>query len=99
VDAPNYVKTRRDPPPGFFGVEAAGLAWLAAAEAVGGPRVVRVFDVTEGAITLERIDTGGRRPAIDHQTFGQEAFDHNSPSAAVRWTVPAPPPSGRWRPA
>ena len=30
---PTFRKTRRDAPPGFFAVEAAGLAWLRDADA------------------------------------------------------------------
>lgn len=40
-------------PAGFFGCEAAGLAWLAAA---GGARCVRVLDCTDVALELEYLD-------------------------------------------
>ncbi|WP_226654050.1 fructosamine kinase family protein [Leifsonia sp. LS1] len=49
------VKERRDAPDRFFEAEAAGLAWLAAAESEGGARVVRVASVAPGRIELERI--------------------------------------------
>ena len=41
---------------GFFGAEAAGLAWLAAAESRGGARIVRVVEVGDGHIVLERVE-------------------------------------------
>ncbi|WES63198.1 fructosamine kinase family protein [Microbacter sp. GSS18] len=50
---PTIVKRRPDAPRGFFEAEAAGLAWLAAAEAV---RIVGVAGVGAGWIELERID-------------------------------------------
>lgn len=45
-------KHRRGAPPGFFRVEAAGLAWLADAGAV---RVARVLAVDDDSIELERL--------------------------------------------
>lgn len=48
-----FVKRRAGAPDGFFAWEAAGLRWLASAEA--GPRVVAVQDVTPGSITLARV--------------------------------------------
>lgn len=50
-----FRKERPDAPRGFFEAEAAGLAWLAEAEASGGARVVRVLDVAPGRIDLERL--------------------------------------------
>jgi len=47
-----FRKHRRGAPPGFFGVEAAGLAWLAAPGAV---RVAEVLDVGDDFIELERL--------------------------------------------
>jgi len=55
-----FRKERADAPPGFFEAEAAGLAWLAEAEARGGARVVRVVAVAPGRIDLERL--GPARP-------------------------------------
>lgn len=67
--------------PDFFRFEAAGLRWLA--EAPGGPRIVRVLDVDDHSITLERIPSGratagtaagfGRRLAALHDA-GAPAF-------------------------
>lgn len=47
-----FRKTRALAPAGFFACEAAGLAWLARAR---GPRVVRVLEVREDRIDLERL--------------------------------------------
>ena len=52
---PNFIKTRADAPAGFFEAEAAGLAWLAEAEAEGGVRIARVLSVRPGRIELEEI--------------------------------------------
>lgn len=49
-----FRKTRADAPPGFFEVEAAGLRWLAEADAVG---VARVLAVGPGFLELERLVT------------------------------------------
>lgn len=49
-----YTKRRRNAPPGFFEVEAAGLRWLAAA---GGVRVTAVVEVRPGLLTIEQIRT------------------------------------------
>ncbi|WP_150951803.1 fructosamine kinase family protein [Microbacterium testaceum] len=46
------VKTRDDAPAGFFAAEAAGLRWLSDA---GGARTVRVVDVGDDRIALERV--------------------------------------------
>ncbi|OFE16695.1 fructosamine kinase [Humibacillus sp. DSM 29435] len=52
-----HRKTRPDAPGGFYAVEAAGLRWLAAAEASGGTRVVRVAAVGRRHIDVERLET------------------------------------------
>ena len=49
-----FVKTHRAPPPGFFTTEAAGLAWLADADAVAVPAVLAVSD-----------DAGAPRAVVD----------------------------------
>ncbi|WP_380163885.1 fructosamine kinase family protein [Jannaschia sp. R86511] len=47
-----FVKRRRDAPPGYFAVEAAGLRWLAAADGVD---VVQPLRVAEDALVLPRL--------------------------------------------
>lgn len=49
-----FVKRRAGAPPGFYPVEAAGLAWLA--EVPNGARVVQVLDVGEESMTVERVE-------------------------------------------
>lgn len=48
-----FVKRRADAPPGFFACEAAGLRWLAVPRGVA---CVRVLDVDESSLSLERLD-------------------------------------------
>jgi fructosamine-3-kinase len=52
-----FVKADPRAPEGFFEAEAAGLAWLAEAEARGGVPVVRVRSVAPGRLELDRIST------------------------------------------
>jgi len=47
-----FEKSRSGAPPGFFAVEAAGLAWLGAVEAL---RVGQVVDVTADRLRLDRV--------------------------------------------
>lgn len=64
-----FVKTKEDPPPGFFTTEAAGLAWLRDAEAVRIPEVVAVSDEPP-LLVLEWIDVAGGA-ATDDDSFGR----------------------------
>jgi fructosamine-3-kinase len=78
-----YAKQRPDAPPGFFEAEAAGLAWLAAAESRGGARIVAVHAVSPGRIDLEAVASArptaeaarrfGAALAVTHAT-GADAF-------------------------
>ena len=54
----HHVKRVCGGPPGATAWEAAGLAWLAAAEVSGGARVVPVLEVSETVLTLERLRPG-----------------------------------------
>ena len=62
-----FRKHRHHAPPGFFRVEAAGLAWLAEADAV---RVARVLDVGDDFIAIERLATGPATPT-HAEAFGR----------------------------
>ena len=53
-----FVKTHRAPPPGFFTTEAAGLSWLAAADAVDVPAVLAVSDGPPAFLALSWIEPG-----------------------------------------
>lgn len=48
-----FLKESQNAPPGFFACEAAGLTWLSVR---GGPRVVRVLDVSATHLELERLE-------------------------------------------
>jgi fructosamine-3-kinase len=81
-----FVKTAADAEPGRYATEAAGLAWLAAAD--GGPPVPRVLQVDERFLVLEWIEPGpagpqaaeelGRGLAALHAA-GAEAFGGGPP--------------------
>jgi fructosamine-3-kinase len=60
-----FVKTRRDPGPGEYATEAAGLRWLAEPGALGVPEVL---DAGEDFLALEWLDAGG---GLDDEEFGR----------------------------
>lgn len=70
------VKRRAHAPPGFFEVEAAGLAWLAAAEAAGGVPVVAVRLVSPAQIVLDRVPTTAPTPGAVAQLGRRLARTH-----------------------
>jgi fructosamine-3-kinase len=75
-----FLKTAPQAPPGFFEVEAAGLAWLADAESVGA-RVVRVRSVGPGRLELDRVPQA-RPTAEAAAAFGSAlAVTHRSGAA------------------
>lgn len=65
-----FAKTHRDPPPGFFTTEAAGLRWLRAAGTLPVPDVLAVSDEPP-VLVLEWIDEAGRA-ASDDAAFGRD---------------------------
>jgi fructosamine-3-kinase len=69
-----FVKTHRQPPPGFFTTEATGLAWLREAFAVDVPQVLAVSDGTPAFLALEWIDRGDAAPATEVD-FGRRLAD------------------------
>ena len=60
-----FVKTHPSPPPGFFTTEAAGLAWLRAADAVPVPDVIGVSDGEPAHLILEWIEEGRPNTATE----------------------------------
>ncbi|HET9657216.1 MAG TPA: fructosamine kinase family protein [Kineosporiaceae bacterium] len=102
VSIPRYSKRRPGAPPGFFEVEAAGLAWLAEAEEAGGVPVVRVLEVSGDGIEVERheyqppgpwaAEQLGRRLAVTHDAgaewFGQPPAGWSGPGYVG--TLPLP---------
>ena len=81
-----FVKTHRNPPPGFFSTEAAGLTWLGEAGAVDVPTVLACSDDSPALLALSWIERAtavasteedlGRRLATLHRVgapcFGRE---------------------------
>lgn len=65
---PTFRKHDPSAPEDFFAVEAAGLDWLRAADAVAVPRVI---SVSPDHIELERVDRGAWTTAVDER-FGRE---------------------------
>jgi fructosamine-3-kinase len=63
-----FTKRQPSAPAGFYAVEAAGLAWLAAAGA-SGAQVVGVHEVTDDHITLDRL-TPVRASIAAAEAFG-----------------------------
>lgn len=76
----DYVKRVCGAPPGATAWEAAGLRWLAAAEAEGGVRVVEVLDVAAETLTLERLEPSAPTEA-DLEKFGR-ALAHTHDAGA-----------------
>jgi len=79
---PNFIKKRADAPAGFFEAEAAGLAWLAEAEAEGGVRTARVLAVRPGVIELEEIAETRPTPEAADAFGAALARTHASGAAA-----------------
>ena len=70
-----FVKTHRDPPVGFFTTEAAGLEWIAAAEAAPVPDVLSVSDGdrhTPPHLALQWIETSRRSAPRSDAGFGRD---------------------------
>jgi fructosamine-3-kinase len=67
-----FVKTRADAAPGEYATEAAGLRWLAEADAVALPRVLGIGDDGAGprVLALEWIDEG-RLDAAGEEALGR----------------------------
>ncbi len=61
---PLFVKTNARAPAGMFAAEAAGLAWLAEADAIKVPQVVAVSDATSPAFLALRYEPPGK-PGAD----------------------------------
>lgn len=86
---PLFVKTHRHPPPTLFPTEAAGLRWLAEADALAVPDVVAATRevlilewVEPGARSAEGAEALGRGLAILHRT-GASAFGGPTKAAEV----------------
>ncbi|WP_199421808.1 fructosamine kinase family protein [Actinotalea solisilvae] len=80
-----HVKRRADAPAGFFACEAAGLRWLAEAR---GAAVVRVLDVADDALVLERLEAVAPTAAAARALGAGLARTHDAGAPAFG----APPP-------
>jgi fructosamine-3-kinase len=83
----SHRKERHDAPPGFFEAEAAGLRWLAEAEADGGTRIVRVLDVGEDFIDLEQVPVASPSQAAADD-FGRSLAAMHASGAPAFGTPP-----------
>ena len=93
-----FVKTRADAAPGEYATEAAGLRWLAEADAVALPGVLAVGDDGDGPrfLALEWIDAG-RLDAAGEEALGRGlaalhaagAADHGAPPPGAPAAVDA----------
>ena len=84
-----FVKAHADPLPGTFPAEAAGLAWLAAAD--GGPPVPAVLAHTERWLALEWIDPAPLSPAAEEALGRGIAALHAAGAHALGATPPGTP--------
>lgn len=66
-----FAKTHASPPPGFFGREAADLAWLAEPEVLPIPSVLAVSDGDPAFLVLSWIELGTDRPPLSEVSFGR----------------------------
>lgn len=83
-----FIKRNPDAPAGFFEAEAAGLRWLADAEAEGGARIARVLSVRPRTIELEQIaETTATVEAAD--AFGAALARTHAAGAAAFGSPPA----------
>ena len=87
-----YRKSWPGAPTGFFEAEAAGLRWLAEAEAAGGAKTVAVQAVADDHIDLARVVPGRATPQAAESLGHGLARTHAA--GAVAFGAPAPGWSG-----
>ena len=75
----SFRKHRSGAPAGFFACEAAGLAWL---DVPGGPRVVRVLEVSADALVLERLGSAAPSRAAARELGSALARLHDAGAPA-----------------
>ena len=76
-----YRKQRAFAPRGFFECEGKGLAWLGAAQAQGGPRVVDVYGWGDGYLDIERVDAISHTAAAAYRFGASLARMHDTGAA------------------
>ena len=79
-----FEKSRPGAPPGFFAVEAAGLAWLGAVDAL---RVGRVVEVAADRLVLDRVVEVPPTASAAEQLGRGLALVHRAGAAAPRCTA------------
>jgi len=73
-----FVKTHRQPPPGFFSTEATGLTWLKDSGSVAVPEVIAVAD-DPPFLALEWIELGQSAPGTEAELGRALAQMHRAP--------------------
>ncbi len=81
TDGRAFTKRRPGAPPGFFDVEAAGLAWLRAA-GEGAARVVGVREIGADYIVLDRL-TAAKATPVAAEEFGRALSATHAAGAAA----------------
>jgi len=89
---PTFTKHYAKGQVGSPALEAAGLAWLAEAQASGGAQIARVISYTNTDLTLERI--GSSRPTPGAPEALGQALAHTHAAGATHFGVPPPGWSG-----
>ncbi len=75
VPGDRFVKRRRDAPPGFFEVEAAGLRWLAVP---GGVAVAEPIDVSASELSTVKLELAPPTGAVADEFGRQLATTHDA---------------------
>lgn len=76
--------------------EAAGLTWLRAAETEGGARTVRVHDVSDAGLTLERLDQRSPSASVAREFGAALAHTHTAGAPAGFGTGPVGDDGQSW---
>ncbi len=83
-----YRKHSATAPPGYFAWEAAGLRWLAEAEAEGGARIAEILAVDDDGLTLVRVDP--EAPGAEAaEAFGRSLARMHAAGARAHGAPPA----------
>jgi len=91
ASGPVFAKSMDGAPPGTLAIEAAGLDWLRAAEALDVPHVLAVDD---RVLVLDWIDEGHRTPAAEERLGRGLAALHESGADAFGAVPPGGGPAG-----
>ena len=92
-----FAKTHRNPPPGFFTTEAAGLTWLRDAGTIAVPEVLAVSDDAPSHLVLEWIERGS--PRVDVRSRPRARPGRPAPCRRAVLRARGPPHHRQPRPA